>query len=196
MGYWMDQSGKSACCCTLSYKISQNSTVNSCYFSIRIMLHIRTINVKYLDNWGYISRRFVFRISTTIDGWLRSNGLNRMDRMEICDMIWHEKTCCCTLSYKTSIAQHETLQHIYINSGYFSSRNTLHILKTHATYLDNWGYISGRFMFRISTIVMFGLRINGLLHKWIELAFRGMIWYDKACYSTLLYKILITQLWT
>ena len=54
-----------------------------------------------------------------------------------------------------------------------------HFCKIHATYLDDWGYISGRFALRIIAIVMVGLKIIGILDelKWHALAWKGMLLY-------------------
>ena len=66
-------------------------------------------------------------------------------------------------NYKMSIAQHDIIQHIYIDLCYFSTRNKLLVWQIHVTYLDDWKYKFRRVVFRISAIVMVGVRINEIL---------------------------------
>ena len=101
------------------------------------------------------------------------------------DMLYHDrlgKSCCCTILYKMLIAGHETVKRIYMNSC--SSRNKLHIWTIHVKYLDDWGYISGRFALRIIMVVVVGfenqLDLNGL--KW-----HAMEWCDMKIHAVVHY---------
>ena len=52
-----------------------------------------------------------------------------------------------------SIAQHNTVQNLYIIWSYFPNRTTRHICTIYGTYLDDWCSISGRWVLSICTSV-------------------------------------------
>ena len=143
--------------------------INSCYFWTIKSLHIWTIRVTYLDNWGYIPGRFVPICTMVMAGLRISRPLDISKRhvMACKGMLLH-------INIHNINSQHNTVQHIYIYSYSFSIRYSLLIWPIQVTYLDDWGYISGRFELGISTIVIVGSRINGQFDgaKW-----HAMPWY-------------------
>ena len=82
-------------------------------------------------------------------------------------------TICPFIIQNINRATEQSFIHIYQQNS--STRNMLHIWTVLVTYLDDWSYISGRFVLRTNTIVMAGIRNDGQLDgsKW-----HAMIWCD------------------